>query len=69
MPDDVDMTVPALHLRPYRPGDLLALYDVCLRTGNSGDDAQATYRDPLLLGHIYAAPLRHPLPGHHLRSG
>ena len=50
------MTVPALDLRPYRPGDLLALYEVCLRTGNSGDDAQALYRDPLLLGHIYAAP-------------
>ncbi len=56
MPDDVGMTRPALNLRPYRPGDLLALYDVCLRTGDSGDDASATYRDPLLLGHIYAAP-------------
>ncbi len=56
MPDDVNMTRPALHLRPYRPGDLLALYDVCLRTGDSGDDARATYRDPLLLGHVYAAP-------------
>ena len=50
------MTRPSLDLRPYRSGDLLALYDVCLRTGDSGDDAQATYRDPLLLGHIYAAP-------------
>ena len=56
MPDNVNMTVPALDLRPYRPGDLLALYEVCLRTGNSGDDAQSLYRDPLLLGHIYAAP-------------
>ena len=50
------VTLPALDLRPYRPGDLLALYDVCLRTGNSGEDARATYRDPLLLGHVYAAP-------------
>jgi ribosomal protein S18 acetylase RimI-like enzyme len=43
-------------LRPYRPGDLLALYDVCLRTGDSGADASGLYRDPMLLGHYYAAP-------------
>ncbi|WP_407572366.1 GNAT family N-acetyltransferase [Deinococcus altitudinis] len=50
----LDSSVPAL--RPYRPGDLLALYDVCLRTGDSGADASGLYRDPMLLGHYYAAP-------------
>ena len=43
-------------LRPYRPTDLLALYDICLRTGASGGDASGLYREPLLLGHYYAAP-------------
>ncbi|WP_424952968.1 GNAT family N-acetyltransferase [Deinococcus sp.] len=45
-----------IQLRPYRPPDLLALYDVCLKTGASGADASAVYRDPMLLGHVYAAP-------------
>ena len=54
MPDDGRM--PNLTLRPYRPTDLLALYDICLRTGDSGVDASTLYRDPLLLGHVYAAP-------------
>ena len=63
MPDDGGMSVSdsssvssRFTLRPYRPGDLLALYDVCLRTGDSGADATVLYRDPLLLGHYYAAP-------------
>ena len=59
MADDGGMSVPdSSHftLRPYRPGDLLALYDVCLRTGDSGADASGLYRDPMLLGHYYAAP-------------
>ena len=43
-------------IRRYRSGDLRDLYRICLRTGKSGDDATALYRDPDLLGHIYAAP-------------
>ena len=43
-------------IRRYRSGDLRDLYRICLRTGNSGDDATALYRDPDLLGHVYAAP-------------
>jgi len=43
-------------IRRYRSGDFRDLYRVCLRTGNSGDDATALYRDPDLLGHIYAGP-------------
>ena len=56
MPDDGRMSSLPVQLRPYRPTDLLALYDVCLRTGDSGVDASTLYRDPLLLGHVYAAP-------------
>jgi ribosomal protein S18 acetylase RimI-like enzyme len=43
-------------IRRYRSGDLRDLYRICLRTGKSGDDATALYRDPDLLGNLYAAP-------------
>jgi ribosomal protein S18 acetylase RimI-like enzyme len=43
-------------IRGYRSGDLRDLYRICLQTGNSGTDATALYRDPDLLGHLYAAP-------------
>ena len=45
-----------VELRPYRPADLEALYDICLRTAESGEDATALYNDPKAIGHIYAAP-------------
>jgi ribosomal protein S18 acetylase RimI-like enzyme len=43
-------------IRPYHPSDLVALYRVCLLTGDSGQDASELYRDPELLGHLYLAP-------------
>jgi ribosomal protein S18 acetylase RimI-like enzyme len=44
-------------IRGYRPEDLRDLYRICVQTGNgSGGDATALYRDPDLLGHIFAAP-------------
>jgi ribosomal protein S18 acetylase RimI-like enzyme len=43
-------------IRPYRPRDLDALYQVCLQTGRNGDDATSLYRDPWLIGHVHAAP-------------
>jgi ribosomal protein S18 acetylase RimI-like enzyme len=43
-------------IRPYRPDDLGAVYEVCLKTGNAGSDASALYEDPLLLGHVYVGP-------------
>jgi ribosomal protein S18 acetylase RimI-like enzyme len=43
-------------IRPYHPTDLTALYRICLQTGASGSDATHLYRDPDLLGHLYAAP-------------
>ena len=43
-------------LRPYRPADLDALYSICLRTGDSGQDASGLHSDGQLVGHIYSAP-------------
>lgn len=43
-------------LRPYRPEDRDALYDICLKTGAAGWDATQLYRDPELVGHVYAGP-------------
>jgi len=43
-------------IRPYQTGDLNALYDICLKTGDNGEDATHLYRDSQLLGHLYAAP-------------
>jgi ribosomal protein S18 acetylase RimI-like enzyme len=43
-------------IRPYDARDLDALYDICLKTGDAGRDATALYRDPAIIGHIYAGP-------------
>lgn len=43
-------------IRPYSPGDLSALYEICLKTGASGGDATHLYADPRIIGDIYAAP-------------
>lgn len=47
---------PGFSIRPYEPKDLDALYDICLKTGDTGEDATHLYSDPKLLGHLYAAP-------------
>jgi ribosomal protein S18 acetylase RimI-like enzyme len=46
----------ALTIRDVTSADLDVLYDVCLRTGRSGDDASDLYEDPTLLGSIYVGP-------------
>lgn len=45
-----------VNLRAYRTADLDGLYSICLKTGDSGQDATALHNDPQLIGHIYAAP-------------
>jgi ribosomal protein S18 acetylase RimI-like enzyme len=50
------MTRPAARIRPYRPDDRDALYDVCVRTGHEGGDAREIYPDPDLLPDIFAGP-------------
>ena len=60
-PDEAGLrpAVPAwarFRIRPAVPADEQALYDVCLRTGDSGQDATALHTDPRALGHVYAGP-------------
>ncbi len=43
-------------VRVFRPSDLEDLFRICLATGAGGEDASALYRDPRLIGHVYAAP-------------
>jgi len=43
-------------IRLYKKSDLPYLYEICLKTGNSGIDATELYKDPLLLGNFYSAP-------------
>lgn len=43
-------------VRPAMESDRAALYRICLETGASGEDATHLYRDPMLLGHVYAGP-------------
>jgi ribosomal protein S18 acetylase RimI-like enzyme len=43
-------------IRNYHPSDLVSLYRICLKTGNSGEDATELFEDPDILGHYYAGP-------------
>lgn len=45
----------SIEIRSYQSSDLYRLYDICLLTGNNGQDATGSI-DPELLGHIFAAP-------------
>jgi ribosomal protein S18 acetylase RimI-like enzyme len=45
-----------MELRPATIDDLPALYYVCLRTGDAGDDASDRFDDPDLLGSVYVGP-------------
>ncbi len=50
------MTGGVFSIRSAQPRDNDALYRICLETGDSGADATPVYRDPLLIGHIWAGP-------------
>jgi len=43
-------------IRKYEASDLEAIYRICLETGASGQDATALYKDPKIVGHVYAGP-------------
>ncbi|MFE1321542.1 GNAT family N-acetyltransferase [Kitasatospora phosalacinea] len=43
-------------VRPYRPADRAALFDICVRTAENGGDSRQTYPDHELLPNIFAAP-------------
>jgi GNAT superfamily N-acetyltransferase len=36
--------------------DIPYLYEICLKTGHSGKDASALFKDPYVIGQFYAAP-------------
>jgi ribosomal protein S18 acetylase RimI-like enzyme len=41
-------------IRNVRAGDRAAVYDICLRTADAGDDGRHLYTDPRLPGHVWA---------------
>ena len=41
-------------IRPYNTSDHDTIYEICLKTGNSGKGAEHLHDDPMILGHIYA---------------
>ncbi|HUR78498.1 MAG TPA: GNAT family N-acetyltransferase [Acidimicrobiales bacterium] len=43
-------------IRAYRASDLERLYEICVRTGDAGEDAYDLVTDKKLYGHIWAAP-------------
>ncbi|WP_366941387.1 GNAT family N-acetyltransferase [uncultured Microbacterium sp.] len=49
-------------IRPYRPSDRDAMYEVCVRTADVGRDATGMFTDDRLWGDIFAVPYveRHP---------
>lgn len=54
----------ALTVRPATLADLPGVYRVCLQTGDAGGDATALWRDPDLLGHVWAGPYVVGAPEH-----
>ncbi len=49
------MAADTLAICPVTQSDIEALFDICLRTADAGNDATALYSDPHLPGYIWAA--------------
>ncbi|BCJ46669.1 acetyltransferase [Actinoplanes ianthinogenes] len=49
-------------IRPYRPADLAAVYDICVRTADAGEDARGHYFTDDLMGDLFAGPYVHLEP-------
>ncbi len=43
-------------IRPCEPRDVTAVYEVCLKTGDAGQDATHLFQDPKALGHLFVGP-------------
>lgn len=43
-------------IRPYQPKDFDAVYEVCLKTADAGQDGTHLFKDPKAVGHLYAGP-------------
>jgi GNAT superfamily N-acetyltransferase len=50
-------------IRPYRPDDRAALYDICVRTADAGGDARGHYSNDELMGDLFAVPYAYLEPG------
>lgn len=50
-------------IRPYRPSDRDALYDICVRTADAGEDARGMHSSDELWGDLFAGPYAHLEPG------
>lgn len=46
----------SITIRAASLSDIPYLYDICLKTGDSGKDASGLFSDPWLIGQYYAAP-------------
>ncbi|HWS33777.1 MAG TPA: GNAT family N-acetyltransferase [Actinoplanes sp.] len=58
-------------IRSYRPGDLDAIYDICVRTAAAGGDARGRHSSDRLLGDVWAVPYvtREPEHAHVVDDG
>jgi ribosomal protein S18 acetylase RimI-like enzyme len=43
-------------IRQCKPKDVDAVYEVCLKTGDAGQDATCLFKDPKALGHLFVGP-------------
>ena len=50
------MTPAPFNIRHCAPADRDAVYEVCLRTGDNGNDGSYLFDDPEALGHIFVGP-------------
>jgi ribosomal protein S18 acetylase RimI-like enzyme len=50
-------------IRPYRADDRDALYDICVRTADAGEDARGRYSDDHLMGDLFAVSYATLEPG------
>ncbi|BEL08900.1 hypothetical protein Q0Z83_070910 [Actinoplanes sichuanensis] len=58
-------------IRAYRPTDLDAIYDICVRTAAAGQDARGKHTTDRMLGDVWAVPYvtREPEHAHVLDDG
>ena len=50
------MVIAPFNIRRCEPRDVDSAYNVCLRTGDNGEDASHAFDDHMALGHIYVGP-------------
>lgn len=43
-------------IRPYESKDFDDVYQICLQTADAGQDGTHLYKDPKVVGHLYAGP-------------